>query len=99
MAKKSGNIPRTLFSILKTRDRRYFKELFGNMMGIKIPGPCRFCKKEAYHIFETTLDGEDQQLTDEKVFRFLCCDDALCLSKAMPELFEKFRTLVPEKPS
>ncbi|MBI5140153.1 MAG: hypothetical protein HZA94_01775 [Candidatus Vogelbacteria bacterium] len=91
---KPNKKPRTFLSIFTTKDEKYFLELFGNMIGIKTPGACKFCGEKAYHTFEESTDDEEGNLVDSEPQRFLCCDGAECLAKALPEIFAKFRALI-----
>ncbi|MFA5987144.1 MAG: hypothetical protein WC797_00635 [Candidatus Paceibacterota bacterium] len=87
---KKQEKPRVFFSIDKTRDERYFIELYGDASGLDMPGPCRFCGELAFHLFEETVETRKRRLASNKVDRFLCCDEPECLAKALPEIYEKF---------
>ena len=90
----------TCLSVLKTRDKNYFKELFNNLSditGISVPGECNFCQDKAWHIFEETIEDKKGRLASTESNFFLCCDNAQCLARAMPEIFQKFLQLVMSK--
>ncbi|MBI3632894.1 MAG: hypothetical protein HY226_01230 [Candidatus Vogelbacteria bacterium] len=92
MAKTKKVPPQIFLSILKTRDRSYFEELFNSIKeitGLKIPGKCKFCKKDAWHLFEENVENDEGLLNDEQGKHYLCCDSTECMSRALPELVSK----------
>lgn len=87
-------------SVLKTTDKKYFRELFNSltdMTGLEIPGKCKFCEQEAWHIIEETFDDNSGKIKSIKTNHFLCCDEGSCLAKALPELFEKIKKHILKK--
>ncbi len=90
--KKKKEPPKVFLSVLKTQDREYFEELFNTIFdftGLKIPGKCEFCKKDAWHLIEENVENDEGQLSDKKSKHYLCCDSTECLSRALPELVTK----------